>query len=97
MGYTLINCRKVGVGVILTEGETPELLFARFILRQEGITLPPGKKLCLGFSKTPLRDALVKEFKASLQDKGPIIPEEAMQQRKKDYLAFIPGEEAHVS
>ena len=77
------------IGYILAEGETPELVFARYLLRQEGITLPEGKKLRLGFSKTPLRDALVKEFKASLQGKAPTFPEEDMELRKKDYLAFI--------
>ena len=77
------------IGFTLAEGETPELLFARFVLRQEGITLSEGKKLRLGFSKTPLRDALVKEFKASLQGKEPPFPEEDVEQRKKDYLAFI--------
>lgn len=85
------------IGVPLPEGETPELLFARFVLRQEGITLSEGKKLRLGFSKTPLRDALVKEFKASLQGKAPIFPEEDVEQRKKDYLAFILGEEVRVN
>ena len=84
------------IGVTLPEGEMPELLFARAVLRQEGIMLPPGKKLRLGFSKTPLRDALVKEFKASLLGKGPIFPEEDLEQRKKDYLAFILREEVHA-
>ncbi|HEY4388301.1 MAG TPA: bifunctional nuclease domain-containing protein, partial [Ktedonobacteraceae bacterium] len=80
------------LGVTLAEGETPELLFARYLLKQEGITLPEGKKLRLGFSKTPLRDALVKEFKASLQGKAPPFPEEDMEQKKKEYLAFLLGE-----
>jgi bifunctional DNase/RNase len=84
------------MGVSLSEGETPELLFARSVLRQEGIMLPEGKKLRLGFSKAPLRDALVKEFKASLQGKAPIFPEDDLEQLKKDYLAFILGEEAHI-
>jgi bifunctional DNase/RNase len=81
------------IGGILPEGETPELVFAHYILKQEGITLPEGKKLRLGFSKTPLRDALIKEFKASLQGKAPVFPEEDMEQRKKDYLAFLLPEE----
>lgn len=65
------------------------------LLKQEGITLPEGKKLRLGHSKTPLRDALVKEFKASLFGKAPIFPEEDMEQRKKEYLTFLLGESAH--
>ena len=54
------------LGVSLTKPQTPELVFARYLLRQEGITVPQGKKLRLGHSKTPLRDAFVKELKASL-------------------------------
>jgi bifunctional DNase/RNase len=80
------------IGVQLAEGQTPELVFARYLLKREGITLPAGKELRLGYSKTPLRDALVKEFKASLSGKAPIFPEEDMEQRKKDYLAFLLGE-----
>jgi len=80
------------IGVALAEGETPELLFARYVLKQEGVTLPEGKNLRLGFSKTPLRDAFVKEFKASLLGKAPPFPEEDMEQRKKEYLAFLLGE-----
>jgi bifunctional DNase/RNase len=83
------------IGVSLAEGETPELVFARYLLKQEGITLPEGKKLRLGQSKTPLRDALVKEFKASLLGKAPIFPEEEMEQRKKEYLTFLLGESVH--
>ena len=77
------------IGVTLEDGETPELLFARYVLKQEGITLQEGKKLRLGFSKTPLRDALVKEFKASLMGKAPPFPEEDMELRKKEYLDFM--------
>jgi bifunctional DNase/RNase len=80
------------IGGVLPEGGTPELVFAWYVLKQEGVTLPEGKKLRLGFSKTPLRDALVKEFKASLLGKAPPFPEEDMEQRKKDYLAFLLGE-----
>ncbi|WP_165422894.1 bifunctional nuclease family protein [Ktedonosporobacter rubrisoli] len=80
------------MGIPLTDGLTPELVFARYLLKQEGITLPEGQKLRLGFSKTPLRDALVKEFKASFLGKGPIFPEEDMEQRKKEYLAFLLGQ-----
>ena len=80
------------IGSVLPEGGTPELIFARYLLKQEGITLPEGKQLRLGFSKTPLRDALVKEFKASLLGKAPPFPEEDMEQRKREYLAFLLGE-----
>lgn len=82
------------MGVRLAEGQTPELAFAQYLLRREGITLPEGKKLRLGYSKTPLRDALVKEFKAARLGKAPIFPEEDMEQRKKDYLTFLLGENA---
>ncbi len=82
------------MGVSLADGLTPELLFARYLLRQEGIALPEGKELRLGFSKTPLRDALVKEFKTSLLGKAPIFPEEDIEKRKRDYLAFILGKDA---
>jgi len=84
------------IGGVLPEGGTPELVFARFLLKQEEVTLPEGKKLRLGFSKTPLRDALVKEFKASLQGKAPPFPEEDMEQRKRDYLAFLLGEGGQI-
>jgi bifunctional DNase/RNase len=84
------------IGVSLADGQTPELVFAKYLLKQEGITLPEGKKLRLGRSKTPLRDALVKEFKASLLGKAPIFPEEDMEQRKKEYLTFLLGESAQV-
>ena len=83
------------MGGPLAEGQAPELVFARYLLHREGITLPEGKQLRLGHSKTPLRDALVKEFKASLLlGKAPIFPEEDMEQRKKDYLAFVLGKDA---
>ena len=84
------------IGVTLAEGETAELLFARYVLKQEGVTLPEGKNLRLGFSKTPLRDALVKEFKASLLGKAPPFPEEDMEQRKREYLAFLLGERSQT-
>jgi hypothetical protein len=74
---------------VLPEGGTPELIFAWYLLKQEGVTLSEGKQLRLGFSKTPLRDALIKEFKASFLGKAPPFPEEDMEQRKKDYLAFL--------
>lgn len=73
----------------LPEGQTPELCMIHDLLRHEGIVLPEGKKLRLGYSKTPMRDALVKEFKASLLGKAPPFPEEDREQRKKDLLAFL--------
>jgi hypothetical protein len=73
------------------QGQTPELYLINDLLKREGITLPEGKKLRLGHSKTPMRDALVKEFKASLSGKAPPFPEEDLEQRKKDYLAFLLG------
>ncbi|HZU70865.1 MAG TPA: bifunctional nuclease domain-containing protein [Ktedonobacteraceae bacterium] len=84
------------MGVLLADGLTPELAFARYLLQREGIRVPEGKKLRLGHSKTPLRDALVKEFKASLLGKAPVFPEEEMEQRKKEYLIFLLGENAQV-
>jgi bifunctional DNase/RNase len=84
------------IGVSLSDQQTPELAFARYLLKREGITVPEGQKLRLGHSKTPLRDALVKEFKASLLGKAPVFPEEDMEQRKKEYLAFLLGESAQV-
>lgn len=85
------------IAVPLAGPETPELMFARYLLRQEDIPLPAGLDLRLDFGKTPLRDALVKEFKAALQGKAPPFPEEDVEQRKKEYLAFILGEEAPLS
>ena len=77
------------LGVTLAEGQTPELYLINDLLKREGIALPQGKKLRLGYSKTPMRDALVKEFKASILGKAPPFPEEDLEQRKKDYLAFL--------
>ena len=79
------------IGIALAEGETPELIFARRVLKRAGVTLPEGKRPRLGFSKTPLRDALVKEFKADLLGKASPCPEEDQEQRKQDYLAFLLG------
>ena len=87
--------RRLQMSTELPEGQTPELAFAKYLLKREGITLPEGKELRLGYSKTPLRDALVKEFKASLSGKAPIFPEEDMERRKREYLAFLLGEGAH--
>lgn len=77
------------IGVTLAEGQTPELYLINDLLQRKGITLPEGKNLRLGFSKTPMRDALIKEFKASLLGKAPPFPEEDLEQRKKDFLAFL--------
>jgi len=79
------------LGVPLSEGQTPELYLINDLLRREGITLPEGKNLRMGFSKTPMRDALLKEFKASLLGKAPPFPEENLEQRKKDFLTFLLG------
>lgn len=80
------------MGSELSEGQTPELVFARYLLKREGIMLLASQELRLGYGKAPLRDALVKEFKASLLGKAPIFPEEAMEHRKKEYLAFLLGD-----
>lgn len=77
--------------VHLAEGQTPELYAIHELLKRERIILPADKKLRLGHSKTPMRDFLVKEFKASLMGKAPVFPEEDMEQRKKDYLTFLSG------
>jgi bifunctional DNase/RNase len=77
------------IGYTLPEGQTPELAMITHLLRSEGISLPEGKKLRLGYSKTPMRDALVKEFKAALLGKAPPFPEEDWEQHKKDLLAFL--------
>ncbi len=79
-------------GVHIEQGKTPEIYMIEDLLRREGITLSEGKKLRLGHSKTPMRDALVKEFKASLLGKAPPFPEEDMEQRKQELLTFLLGE-----
>ena len=79
--------------VHLAEEQTPELYAIHDLLKRERIILPEGKKLRLGHSKTPIRDFLVKEFKASLMGKAPVFPEEDMEQRKKEYLRFLLGDE----
>lgn len=76
----------------LAEGQPLEAALARYMLSREGITLPAGREPRLGYSKTPLRDALVKEFKASLAGKAPVFPEEDMEKRKQEYLAYIGNE-----
>lgn len=90
MGCPLLLADKLAArGVRLSAEQTPELYMIEELLKREGITLPEGKKPRLGYSKTPLGDALVKEFKASLVGKAPPFPEEDLEQRKKDYLAFL--------
>ncbi len=84
------------IGVALAEGQTPELFMIEDLLKREGIALLEGKQLRLGYSKTPMCDALVKEFKASLLGKAPPFPEEDLEQRKKDYLAFLLREGASI-
>lgn len=79
------------IGVELAEGQTPELVFARHLLKREGISLSEGQELRLGYSKTPARNALVKEFKASLSGKAPLFPEEDTERLKQEYLAFLLG------
>jgi bifunctional DNase/RNase len=90
----LLSDELAKLGIHLSEGQTSELYMIYDLLKREGITLPEGKKLRLGHSKTPMRDALAKEFKASLLGKAPPFPEEDLEQRKKDYLAFLLGDSA---
>ena len=78
-------------GIVLSEDQTPELYFAEQLLKQEGIALPEGKKLRLGYSKTPACDALIKEFKAALLGKPQLFPEQDLEQAKNNYLSFILG------
>lgn len=80
-------------GTTLAEGQTPELVFALHLLKREGVNLTDGGQPRLGHSKTPLRDALVKEFKQAILGKEPVFPEEDMDQRRLAYLAFLLGED----
>jgi len=95
MGCPLLLSDEVAqqIGYTLPEGQTPELCLIHDFLKREGITLAKGQKLRLGYSKTPMRDALVKEFKASLAGKAPPFPEENLEQRKREYLDFLLGED----
>lgn len=77
--------------VTLAEGQTPELYAINALLASANIPLPEGKRVRLGYSKTPMRDALVKEFKAALVGKAPPFPEEDLESRKREYLAFLFG------
>lgn len=75
----------------LVAGQTPELYAINALLASANIALPAEKKIRLGYSKTPMRDALVKEFKAALVGKAPPFPEEDLEARKQEYLAFWLG------
>ena len=75
----------------LAEGETPELCQINALLKREGIVPLEGKHLRLGYSKTPMRNALLKEFKASLLGKAPPFPEENLELRKQELLTFLLG------
>jgi len=79
-------------GVVLSEGQTAELYLINDLLRREGNRLAEGQGLRLGFGKTPMRDALVKEFRACLLGKAPPFPEEDMERRKRELLNFLLGE-----
>lgn len=89
----LFSDELMRMSIRLSEGQTPELMLINDLLKREGIVLPEGKKLRLGYSKTPMRDFLVKEFKAALSGKAPPFPEEDLEQRKKDYLRFLLGDD----
>src|SRR5437588_720106 len=60
-------------------------------LKFHSITLPEVQTLLMGFSKTAMGDARLKELKASLAGKAPPFPEENLEQRKKDSLTFLLG------
>jgi bifunctional DNase/RNase len=77
------------IGIPLAEGQTPELMQIADLLRREGIALPAGAALRLGYSKTPLRDALVSEVKAAVLGKEPVFPEADLEQRKRALLARV--------
>jgi bifunctional DNase/RNase len=93
----LLECPIALVGeaehytVALAEGQTPELYWIGDFLKRQGID-PDGKRLRLGFSKTPMRDAFTKEVKAALLGKTPPFPEEDLEQRKRDYIALLVGD-----
>lgn len=76
-------------GVILPEGQTPELYYANQLLKREGID--ERKKLRLGFSKTPARDAVLKEVKATLLGIPQPTGEKELEQAKRAYLSFLLG------
>lgn len=77
------------IGIPLAAGQTPELVLIADLLQREGIALPAGAALRLGYSKTPLRDALVKEVRAAVLGKEPVFPEADLAQRKRDLLARV--------
>jgi bifunctional DNase/RNase len=75
----------------LSDGQTPETYLIDDFLKRQGVTLEEGQRPRLGFSKTPMRDALVKEIKVALAAKAPPFPEDGLEQRKQDYLALLLG------
>ncbi|MGH2506716.1 MAG: bifunctional nuclease domain-containing protein [Ktedonobacteraceae bacterium] len=77
--------------VTLAEGQTPELHAINVLLYSANMAVPEGKSVRLGYGKTPMRDALVKEFKAALLGKAPPFPEEDLEVRKKEYVTFLLG------
>ncbi|GHO85156.1 bifunctional nuclease domain-containing protein [Dictyobacter formicarum] len=79
------------MGTELPEGQPLELVLARYMLKREGITLPEGKEPRLGYSKTPLRDALVKEVQGFPFRKSADLPRRgygAAQKGVSDLLAW---------
>jgi len=85
----LLSDELANMGISLQEGQTPELYHITQFLKYQGITLPSGKKLRLGLSKTPMRDMLIKEFKLALAAKAPPFPESDIERRKKELLEFL--------
>jgi bifunctional DNase/RNase len=79
-------------GVPLREGQTPETVFAHHLLARAGVALPEGKTLRLGYSKTLLLDALLKEVKSAVLGKEPLFPEADMERRKQEYIDFLLAE-----
>ncbi|SRR5581483_2979867 len=80
------------VGIVLPEGQTPELHYAEQLLKHERIVLTEGKKLRLGYSKTPARDAVIREVKAALLGIPEPSGEKEFEQAKENYLAFLLGQ-----
>lgn len=79
-------------GITLEEGKTPEQYYAEQLLKREKLALPEGKKLRLGYNKTPARDAVLKEVKAALHGipQPPTVDE--YKQARHAYLAFLLGD-----
>jgi hypothetical protein len=74
-------------------GKTPELYYAEQLLRHEGITLPGGKKLRLGYSKVPARDSVIKEVKATLSGMQQPPGKKEFERARKNYLKFVLGDD----